>query len=104
ILDLDLALREERPELPAVDNSHEVKDKYDKWERANRMCLMVMHRTMSEAIRGGVPESENASQFLEFVKEKFVESEKADTGTQMTSLTNMHYNGNGNVREHIIKM
>ncbi|GAV92126.1 UBN2 domain-containing protein, partial [Cephalotus follicularis] len=104
ILDLDLALREERPELPAVDSSHEVKAKYDKWEKANRMCLMVMRRTMSEAIRGGVPESENASQFLEFVKEKFVESEKAETGTLMTSLTNMHYNGNGNVREHIMKM
>ncbi|GAV84021.1 UBN2 domain-containing protein [Cephalotus follicularis] len=104
ILDLDLAFREERPELPAEDSSHEEKAKYDKWEGANRMCLMVMCRTMSEAICGGVPESENASQFLESVKEKLVESEKAKSGTLMTSLTNMHYDGNGNVCEHNMKM
>lgn len=50
--------------------------------------------TMFEAIRGGVPESESAKQFLDVVKENFVESEKAKTENLMTKLTNMNYDGN----------
>ncbi|GAV56711.1 UBN2_3 domain-containing protein [Cephalotus follicularis] len=101
ILELDLALRDERPELPTEDSSHEAKVNYDKWERVNCMCLMVMCRSMPEPIRGGVPEYENARQFLESVKERFMESEKGETGSLMISLTNMHYDGNGNIHEHI---
>ncbi|GAV71395.1 UBN2 domain-containing protein [Cephalotus follicularis] len=67
------------------------------------MCLMVMHMSMSEAIHGGVHEFETTKQFLESMKEKFVESEKVETGTLMTSLTNMYYDGNGNMCEHIMK-
>ncbi|GAV81857.1 UBN2 domain-containing protein [Cephalotus follicularis] len=67
------------------------------------MCLMVMRRSMSEAIYG-VLEYENARQFLEYVKEKFVESKKAETGSLITNFTNMQYDGNGNVCEQIMKM
>ncbi|RDX74627.1 hypothetical protein CR513_45601, partial [Mucuna pruriens] len=40
-MDLNLALRVEEP-IPTMDNLQEVK--IEKWERSNRMCLMIMKR------------------------------------------------------------
>ncbi|RDX86054.1 hypothetical protein CR513_32664, partial [Mucuna pruriens] len=50
-MDLDLALRAEEP-IPTMDNLQEVK--IEKWERSNRMCLMIMKRSIPEAFRGSI--------------------------------------------------
>ena len=53
-MDLDLALRTERPIL-AEDNSNEAK--VERWDRSNRMSLMIKKRSIPEAFWGSISES-----------------------------------------------
>ncbi|RDX64091.1 hypothetical protein CR513_57388, partial [Mucuna pruriens] len=65
-MDLDLALQIEKPIL-TVDNLQEVK--IEKWKRFNRMCLMIMMRLISEAIRGFIFESQSRENIREYIME-----------------------------------
>jgi hypothetical protein len=50
-MDLDLSLREDRP-VATPENPNEVK--IEKWDRSNRMCLMIIKRSIPEMIRGSM--------------------------------------------------
>lgn len=104
LMDFDLALREEEPAAITEESSAEQKQHFGKWEKANRMALLIMKRAMSATIRGGIPTCEKAKDFLEAVEAKFKESDKAETGNLMTKLTTLKYDGTGSVREHIMRM
>ncbi|BBH07046.1 hypothetical protein Prudu_018854 [Prunus dulcis] len=103
LLDHDLALREEKPEVTANSNA-EQKQKLEKCEKSNRICLLVMKKSMTETICGGITESENAKEFLEAIGLKFKESEKAETGTLMTKLATMKYDGVEDMRVYLLSM
>ena len=60
-MDLDFALRTERP-TSTTENPNE--GKIEKWDRSNRMSLMIMKRSIPEAFRGSINESTNAKKFL----------------------------------------
>ncbi|KAM1714297.1 hypothetical protein ACFX12_024921 [Malus domestica] len=68
------------------------------------MSLMVMKRTMSEAVRGGIIVCDKAMDFIEAVRVKFRELEKTEMGSFMTTLTSLKFDGNKSVREHIFKL
>ncbi|CAL8132315.1 unnamed protein product [Prunus armeniaca] len=103
LLDHDLALREEKPEVTSNSNA-EQKQKLERWEKSNRICLLVMRKSMTKTICGGITESENAKDFLEAIGLKFKESEKAETGTLMTKLATMKYDGVEDVRVYLLSM
>ncbi|KAM1502254.1 hypothetical protein ACFXTO_027626 [Malus domestica] len=104
LMDLDIATREVSPPEPAADATIDVKAKYEKWQKANRIALLVIKKSMSDTVRGGIPESENAKEFLASIDEKFKESDKAETGNLMNELMTKRYNGIGCVREHILEL
>ncbi|CAN6546754.1 unnamed protein product [Malus baccata var. baccata] len=104
LMDLDLALREEKPKSITAESTADEKMKFEKWERANRMSMMIMKKAMAQSVKGGIPKTDNAREFLAAVGEKFKESTKAETGTFLTQITSMKYDGVGSVREHILKM
>ncbi|KAM0968159.1 hypothetical protein TB1_015836 [Malus domestica] len=104
LMDLDLALREEEPEPLTDVSTAEQRLKHEKWEKANRMSLMVMKRTMSETVRGGIVVGDKAKDFLEAIGAKYRESEKAEMGNLMTTLTTLKFEENKSVREHILKL
>lgn len=56
------------------DVSTGTKAKVEKWERPNWLSLMVIKRTISESIYGGIPSSDNAIDFLEAIGQKFKEA------------------------------
>ncbi|KAG2305055.1 hypothetical protein Bca4012_064133 [Brassica carinata] len=62
-MDLDLALRLEKPASPTDDNTPEYKAVHEKWERSNRMGLMIVKDTIPETFRGG-EEINDLKQFL----------------------------------------
>ncbi|RDX82730.1 hypothetical protein CR513_36444, partial [Mucuna pruriens] len=64
-VNLNLALWVEEP-ISTLDNLQEVK--IEKWERSNRMCLMIMKRSILEAFWGSIFESLSASRFLEEIE------------------------------------
>ncbi|XP_070672112.1 uncharacterized protein [Malus domestica] len=83
-MDLDVALREEKPDVPEKDDSTNIKNKYEKWHNANRMAILIMKRPMSDNVRA-----------------KFKESDKAETGNLMNSLMTTKF-VDGSVGEHIL--
>ena len=57
-MDLDYALREDRPPdlTSASTSTAEQRSIMEKWERSNRMSLMIMKHSILEAIRGAILE------------------------------------------------
>ncbi|XP_068340490.1 uncharacterized protein [Pyrus communis] len=104
MMDLDLALRDDEP-APVDENlTTDQRLKFKKWEKANRMSLMVMKRAMGETVMGGITACDKAKEFLDAVSAKFKESEKAEMGDLMTTLTTLKLDENKSVREHILKL
>ncbi|CAL1397367.1 unnamed protein product [Linum trigynum] len=100
-MDLDLALRLERP-VSTPDNLNEVK--IEKWDRSNRMCMMIMKRSIPEAFRGSMTENESAKGFLEEIEQYFAKNEKSEASYLLSKLVSMKYKGKGNIREYIMEM
>ncbi|XP_078152830.1 uncharacterized protein LOC144548016 [Carex rostrata] len=119
IMDLDLAFRVVAPTINDKSTSDEKKDK-EKWERSNRMCLVIMKMCMPEEFRGAFSDKiETAKEFLEdiekkfvrneeeFLKEiekRFVKNEKSEISALLANLVSMKYEGNRNIREYIMDM
>ena len=100
-MDLDQALREERP-IPTPDNSYELN--FGKWDRSNRMCLMIIKKSIPENFWGLVADNENVKKFLETIEQFFAKSDKAETSSHLTKLISMKYKDKGNIREYIMEM
>ena len=62
-MDLDYALRTDEPLAITDKSTVEEKANYEKWERSNRMCLMVMKHTIPITIRGFMPDKVSAKSF-----------------------------------------
>ncbi|KAM1443641.1 hypothetical protein ACFX2I_039895 [Malus domestica] len=103
-MDMDLALRTEEPPMPNEGCTSSQRSKHEKWEKSNRICLMIIKRSMTDVVRGGFPDATNAKQFMKSIEEKYKESEKTETGNLMNSLTTIKYDGEGSVREYILKV
>ncbi|KAG6504459.1 hypothetical protein ZIOFF_036792 [Zingiber officinale] len=63
-----------------------------------------MKGSISSDIRGGVPDFENAKDFLDSVEEQFQSSSKALATTLIIKMVTSKYNGLGGVRGHILRM
>ncbi|XP_074586892.1 uncharacterized protein LOC141842788 [Curcuma longa] len=104
-MDMDLAIRTEQPPTPTVASSLEEKAKFEKWERSNRMSLMIIKRAIPEVFRGAVfKDTTNAKNYLAELEKRFAKSDKAETSTILKSLISMKYKGNGHIREYIMEM
>nr|KAJ0209166.1 hypothetical protein LSAT_V11C400188070 [Lactuca sativa] len=101
---LDLALRIEQPILTATSSVENKRDA-EKWDRSNRMSLMIIKSGVPEAFRGANEQSINAKDFfllkLNNVSQK---NDKAETSTFLQKMISMKYKGKGNIREHIMEM
>ncbi|PRQ56489.1 putative RNA-directed DNA polymerase [Rosa chinensis] len=91
---------------PALTDESSDQDKayYKDWSRANRICRLTILKTMSDTIKGGIPDKELAGELLQAVAERFTVSEKAETSMLLGKLMTMKYNMNTNIREYIMQM
>ena len=64
-MDLDYALRVDRPSDLTSASTAVQRYAMEKWERSNRMSLMIMKHSIPEAIRGEMPEETQAKTFLD---------------------------------------
>lgn len=103
-MDLDLALHEDEPAAVIEDSTADQKLKAEKWEKASQMSLMVMKRTMSDTVRGGIATCDKVKDFLEAVGVKYRESEKDEIGDLMTTLTSLKLDENKSGGEYILKL
>ncbi|XP_075478716.1 uncharacterized protein LOC142519555 [Primulina tabacum] len=103
-MDLDFALREDRPVPLTEGASADEKANMDKWDRFNRMSLMIMKRSIPETFRGSMSEEKVATKFLEEIEQRFAKNEKGETSTLLANLVSMKYKRKGNIREYIMEM
>ena len=104
-MDLDLALRVSSPVPLTVESSSDEKRDIERWEKSNRMCLMIIKKAIPEAFRGTISETiKTTKKFLEEIKNRFAKNEKSETNTLLANLISMRYKGNGNIREYIMEM
>jgi len=103
-MDLDLALRTDEPPLPVAESSQVDRALYERWERSNRLSIMVIKTHISQSIRGSIPECRTAKELLGAIDEQFVSSDKAQASTLMAKLCSMKLKGTESVRGHIMEM
>ncbi|RVW21621.1 Retrovirus-related Pol polyprotein from transposon TNT 1-94 [Vitis vinifera] len=104
MMDLDMALREDEPPKPTNESTEAMRAHYAKWERSNRLSLISIKRSIAEHLLGGIPESNNAKEFLVVVANRYQTSDNAEAGHFMDELMNMRYDDMKGVREYILKM
>ncbi|KAL4574517.1 hypothetical protein LXL04_021349 [Taraxacum kok-saghyz] len=103
-MELDHALHFDPPEALNEKSTADQKLFYDKWERSNRMSLIIIKNSISMPIRGAIPDSENAKTYLESVEEQFRGTSKAHASTLILKMLTTKYDGSSGVREHIMMM
>jgi hypothetical protein len=102
--DLDFALRVEEPPVPTKSSSLVEKTMYEKWERSNRLSLMLIKSHISKSIRSSIPPSDKVKEYLNAIEEQCVSSDKALASTPMNKLLIMKHDKYRSVREHIMEM
>lgn len=104
-MDLDLALRVEQPASLTDASTPDDKKYYEKWDRSNRLSLMIIKRGIPESFRGAVSdEVTSAKDFLAEIEKRFVKSDKAEISMLLSIFTSKRYSGKGNIREYIMEM
>ncbi|KAL0296177.1 UNVERIFIED_CONTAM: hypothetical protein Sradi_6669800, partial [Sesamum radiatum] len=77
VMDLDLALREDSPPTLIDKSTSKQKREKERWEKSNRMCVMIMKKSIPEAFRGTMSETlTKAKDFLQHIEKRFVKNEK----------------------------
>ncbi|XP_070022432.1 uncharacterized protein [Nicotiana sylvestris] len=103
-MDLDFALTEQKPAEHTTTSTVDEKAKHEKWMKANKLSHMIMKRSISEHIKGAIKDNGNAKDFLSAIGQKFLESDKAEIGSLINSLSTKKYDLVGSVRDHIMKL
>ncbi|XP_071933740.1 uncharacterized protein [Coffea arabica] len=105
VMDLDLALRNDSPPSLTDQSTSDEKRNNERWERSNRLCLMIIKKAIPEAFRGTMSETiVTTKEFLQDIEKRFVNNENAEVSTLLTHLVSMKYCGKGNIREYIMEM
>ncbi|KAL5166680.1 hypothetical protein HKD37_18G051594 [Glycine soja] len=104
VLDLDLAILEEKPATITDASSNEQKAHYKAWERSKRLSLMFMRMTVADSIKTALPKTDSAKEFMGLVGERSQTADKSLVGTLMSTLTTMKFDGSRTMHEHVIEM
>jgi len=104
VLDLDLAILEEKHDTITNASSNEEKAYYKAWERYNRLSLMFMSLTVANNIKTILPKINNVKEFTGLVGECSQTTDKSLAGTLMSTLTTMKFDGSRIMHKHIIEI
>ncbi|KAK3022962.1 hypothetical protein RJ639_046666 [Escallonia herrerae] len=63
-----------------------------------------MKGSITTAVQGAIPDSDNAKLYLTHIEEQFQGSSKAHATTLVTKMVTLKYSGSNGVREHILRM
>lgn len=102
-MDLDNALRNNRPVPLTNSSTTEQKVSFKKWKRSDRMSLMIMVNSIPDSIRNDLTEA-SAKEFLQQLSDGFTTNEKVKTSTTLTKLVIKRCIGKGNIKEYIMDM
>ena len=91
-MDLDLALRTEQPPLLTTDSFTKAKKEFERWDRSNRMSLMIIKHDIPETFKGTISGGVTTTkEFLDDIEKHFVKNDKVETSTLLGILVSMKY-------------
>ena len=103
-MDLDLTILEKNPTTIIDSSSIEDKVHYKAWERSNKLSLMFMRMIVADSITTTLPKIDNAKEFMGLVREHSQTTDKSLTGTLISTLTILKFDGSRTMHEHVIEM
>ncbi|XP_057964028.1 uncharacterized protein LOC131155117 [Malania oleifera] len=104
VLDLDLALRMDKPATITETSNSKQQALYKSWERSNRLSMMFMRMCKANNIKSTLPQLDNAKEYLKAVEDKFHSADKSLAGRLMAELTTMKFDGRKGMNEHVLEM
>ena len=91
-MDLDLALRTDQPLSLTTDSSNKAKKEFERWDRSNRMSLMIIKCNIPETFKGIVSrEVTIVKEILDGIEKSFLKNDKVKTSTLLGSPVSMKY-------------
>ncbi|XP_051144305.1 uncharacterized protein LOC127260575 [Andrographis paniculata] len=103
-MDIDYAIRKDEPPVITETSEPDDVDLYERWERSNRLSMMLIKTKISAGIRASVDQHDNVRELLRAIDEQFVKSDKALASTLIIQFSTMRFTGARGVREHIMRM
>ena len=109
LLNIDYALLNDPPEAPKEndENYDGLKKEYDvmkaKWDDSNRKCLMMIKGSITQSMRGALPDCETAKWYFAKIEHLFKGSSKVYATSLIRRLIDEKYDPTGSLREHIMK-
>ncbi len=85
------------------EKKKEYEIKCAKWERSNRMSLMIIKQSIPETIRGAIESVDKAKEYLKKVEDQFKGSSKVYANSLIKRLVNDTFDGSIGMREHIMR-
>src|SRR6266508_127124 len=98
----------DEPKAPASNdpNYEEKKKEYEikcaKWERSNRMSLMIIKQSIPGTIRSAIESVDKTKEYLKKVEDQFKGSSKVYTNSLIKRLMNDNFDGSIGMGEHIM--
>lgn len=71
LMDLDMCILEDKPIASSDERLSDIKSRLEKWERSNRISLMIIQRSISETICGAFSSYDTVKEFLDAIGQKF---------------------------------
>lgn len=103
-MDLDLVLRETEPNTLTDKSTTEEKATFDRWQRSNRLSLMLIKTYISKSISGSVLECDKVKDYMKSIEEQLLRSEKAQASVLMKKLSGTKLEKGRGVRAYIMEM
>ena len=97
-MDLDLALRIDESETSTEQSTQAHCALYERWERSNRLSMMVIKTHISQSIRGSISECKTVKELTGAIDEQFVSSDKVQASTLMAKMCSLSLKGTQSVR------
>ncbi|GAV62998.1 UBN2 domain-containing protein [Cephalotus follicularis] len=102
--DVDLSLVTDKPGDLTVASTDDEKLVHAAWMKSNRICLLSMRRSILDHLKSGLPTDCTSKELMTAISERYRVSSNADIGSLLQVLFNMKYDGNGGVRDYVIRM
>ncbi|KAH9801459.1 hypothetical protein KPL71_001044 [Citrus sinensis] len=90
--------------MPTELSTPQEKASYERWERSNRLSMMLIKAHVGKSIRGSIPDCAKVKDYLNAIKQQFETSNKAMASTLMSKLSSMKFTATKGMGEHIMEM
>ncbi|GAV69827.1 hypothetical protein CFOL_v3_13328 [Cephalotus follicularis] len=102
--DVDLSLVTDKPGDLTIASTDDEKSVHAAWMKSDSICLLFMRRSILDHLKSCLPTDCTAKELKIAISERYRISSNADIGSLLQVLFDMKYDGNGRVRDYVIRM